>query len=237
VEEDTDRQVIGTENAAHCTDCKNEKNRKNRKNRKVRVMRIIVIGATGTIGSEVAKALSAKKHEVVGASRNSEVKVNLDDPASIRAMFEKVGAVDAVISCAGYAAFKPFAELTDADYERSLRGKLMGQVALARMAKDRLRDGGSITVTTGVLAMHPMPGSASVSMVNAGLEGFVRAAALELPRKLRINAVSPPWVKETLVKLGRDPSPGLASADVAKAYVAAAEGPHQGQILDPAELN
>jgi NAD(P)-dependent dehydrogenase (short-subunit alcohol dehydrogenase family) len=70
-------------------------------------------------------------------------------------------------------------------------------------------------------------------MVNAGLEGFVRAAALEMPRGLRINAVSPPWVKETMVKFGKDPTPGQAAADVAKAYVAAVDGKHQGQILDP----
>ena len=73
-------------------------------------------------------------------------------------------------------------------------------------------------------------------MVNAGLEGFVRAAALEMPRNLRINDVSPPWVKETMVKLGMDPTSGLASADVAKAYVAAVEGSHQGVILDPRQL-
>ena len=60
----------------------------------------------------------------------------------------------------------------------------------------------------------------------------MRAAALEMPRTLRINAVSPPWVKETMVKLGMDPTSGLASADVAKAYVAAIEGSHQGVILD-----
>jgi len=113
----------------------------------------------------------------------------------------------------------------------------MGQVSLARMAKDHLRDGGSITLTTGVLAMHPMQGSASISMVNAGLEGFVRAAALEMPRKIRINSVSPPWVKETMVKFGMDPTPGLAAATVAKAYVAAVEGSHQGKILDPVRLD
>jgi hypothetical protein len=82
----------------------------------------------------------------------------------------------------------------------------MGQVWLARIAKDHLPDGGSITLTTGILAMQPMPGSASISMVNAGLEGFVRAAALQMPRNSRINAVSPPWVKETMVKLGMDPT-------------------------------
>ena len=109
----------------------------------------------------------------------------------------------------------------------------MGQVSAARIASDHLRDGGSMTLTTGVLAMHPIRGSASVSLVNAGLEGFVRAAALEMPRRLRINAVSPPWVKETMVKLGMDPAAGLSAADVAKAYVAAVEGSQQGAILDP----
>jgi NAD(P)-dependent dehydrogenase (short-subunit alcohol dehydrogenase family) len=196
-------------------------------------MKIIVIGATGTIGSDVAKALTQKQHEVVRASRKSDVKVNLDDPTSVRSLFDTIQDVDAVVSCAGNAAFKPFAELTDADYELGLRSKLMGQVSLARIAKDRLRDRGSIVLTTGVLAMHPMPGSASISLVNAGLEGFVRAAALEMPRGLRINAVSPPWVKETMIKFGMDPTPGQAAAEVAKAYVAAVEGKHQGQVLDP----
>jgi NAD(P)-dependent dehydrogenase (short-subunit alcohol dehydrogenase family) len=74
-------------------------------------------------------------------------------------------------------------------------------------------------------------------MANAGLEAFVRAAALDLPRGLRINAVSPPWVKETLVKRGMDPTPGIAAFDVAKAYVAAIEGSHQGKILDPRRLD
>jgi NAD(P)-dependent dehydrogenase (short-subunit alcohol dehydrogenase family) len=199
-------------------------------------MKIIVIGATGTIGSEVVKALAAKKHEVVAASRKGDLKVNLDEPASVRALFAQVGRADAVVCCAGNAAFKPFPELTDADYELGLRSKLMGQVAVARAALEHLNDGGSVTLTTGILAMHPMKGSASVSLVNAGLDGFVRAAALEMPRRLRINAVSPPWVKETMVKYGMDPTPGLAAAGVAKAYVAAIEGTEQGKILDPAKF-
>ena len=108
-------------------------------------MKIIVIGATGTIGVEFAKALSASKHEVARASRNGEFKVNLEDSASIRAIFDKILDVDAVISCAGNAAFRPFVDLTDADYELGLRSKLMGQLTLARIRRitpvtgDRLR--------------------------------------------------------------------------------------------------
>jgi NAD(P)-dependent dehydrogenase (short-subunit alcohol dehydrogenase family) len=193
----------------------------------------VVVGATGTIGAAVAKALSGNQHEVIGASRSGAVKLALEDAASIRAMFDGIRGVDAVVCCAGNAVFKPFADLSANDYEVGLRSKLMGQVSLARIAKDHLNAGGSITLTSGILAMQPMQRSASVSMVNAGLEGFVRAAALEMPRKLRINAVSPPWVKETMVKLGMDPTAGLAVREVAKAYLAAVEGVQHGQILDP----
>lgn len=199
-------------------------------------MKVIVIGATGTIGHEVAKALAAKKHEVVHASRHGKTRVDLEDQASIRAMFGSVRNPDAVVCCAGDAAFKPFAELADADYALGLRSKLMGQVWLARIAMDHLRDGGSITLTAGVLAREPMPGSTSISLVNAGLEGFTRAAALEMPRGLHINVVSPPWVRETLVKLGMDPAIGLPASEVAKAYVAAVEGKQQGAVIDPRQL-
>ena len=45
-----------------------------------------------------------------------------------------------------------------------------------------------------------------------------------------------PYRKETLVKIGMDPTPGPAAATVAKAYVAAVQGSHQGKILDPSRL-
>jgi NAD(P)-dependent dehydrogenase (short-subunit alcohol dehydrogenase family) len=61
-------------------------------------------------------------------------------------------------------------------------------------------------------------------MVNAGLEGFVRAAALDLPRGVRINAVAPGWVRETLVVMKMDPSAGVPAAQVAQTYVRAVEG-------------
>jgi NAD(P)-dependent dehydrogenase (short-subunit alcohol dehydrogenase family) len=67
-------------------------------------------------------------------------------------MFDSVRGVDAVVCCAGNAVFKPFPNLSDADYEVGLRSKLMGQVSLARIAKDHLNEGGSITLTSGVLA-------------------------------------------------------------------------------------
>jgi NAD(P)-dependent dehydrogenase (short-subunit alcohol dehydrogenase family) len=115
-------------------------------------------------------------------------------------MFQSVVKLDAVVSAAGQAKFASLDELTDADYQFSFSNKLMGQVNLMRIGRQFIAGGGSFTFASGVLSHEPMKGSVSISMVNAGLEGFVRAAALELPRGVRVNVVSPPWVTETLIR-------------------------------------
>ncbi len=199
-------------------------------------MRVIVVGGTGTIGSAVVKMLS-DRHEVVVAGRKSGVvTVDLASPDSIRAMFQTVGKFDAVVSAAGQAKFGTLDDLTDADYVFSFSNKLMGQANLVRIGQQFITDGGSLTLTTGVLSQEPIKGSASISMVNAGLEGFVRAAALELPRGIRVNVVSPPWVTETLVARKMDPSPGMPAARVAQAYLVSVEGTMTGQTIDPRKL-
>ena len=123
-------------------------------------------------------------------------------------------------------------ELSDEDFQLGLFGKLMGQVNLVRVGLNHINDNGSFTLTSGVLSQQPMPGSASISMVNAGIEGFVRAAALEMPRGIRINAVSPPWVKETLEALGMDSSNGMPAERVAQAYRASIDGTRSGNIIN-----
>lgn len=196
-------------------------------------MRILVIGATGTIGSEVVKALQSGNEVVSAARKSADVDVDILDPVSIREMYRKVGQVDAVVSAAGSGGWGPLAQLTDEDFERSLRYKLMGQVNVIRYGLENARDNGSFTVTSGILGRSPMVGSAAISLVNAGLEGFARAAALEAPRGIRVNVVSPPWVSETLQQMGSDPSTGLPSAAVAQAYVRSVTGSMTGQVIEP----
>jgi NAD(P)-dependent dehydrogenase (short-subunit alcohol dehydrogenase family) len=196
-------------------------------------MKIVIVGATGTIGKAVVSALQGK-HEVIAVSRSStQYPADITDKASLEKAFAAIGKVDAIVSAAGGAVFKPFAALTDADFEKCLNDKLMGQVNVGRVGSQYVRPGGSITITSGVLAGEPMPGAAAISMVNAGLEGFGRAAALELgSEKIRVNVVSPPWVTETLIAYKMDPAHGMLAADVAKAYVKSVEGDATGQTID-----
>ena len=196
-------------------------------------MRILVIGATGTIGRAVVAALSAG-NEIVPASRQSTaITVDLAEPASIREMYRSAGKVDAVVCAAGQAKFAPLAQLSDADFRYCLDNKLMGQVNVVRLgvrARCRRR-------IVHAHDRHPRAiadaGGAAISLVNAGVEGFVRGAALEAPRGIRVNAVSPPWVTETLLALKMDPSQGLPAAVVARAYVRSVTGKDSGATLEP----
>jgi NAD(P)-dependent dehydrogenase (short-subunit alcohol dehydrogenase family) len=196
-------------------------------------MKIVVIGATGTIGGAVVKLLR-QRHQVIAVSRSSgDYRADITNKASIETALRAIGKVDAIVSAAGSAVFKPLAALTDSDFDKSLQDKLMGQVNVIRAGAQYILSGGSITLTSGILAQEPMPGSAAISLVNAGLEGFGRAAALELQSaKVRVNVVSPPWVRETLVALNMNPSSGMPADEVAKAYAQSVEGSSTGEIID-----
>jgi NAD(P)-dependent dehydrogenase (short-subunit alcohol dehydrogenase family) len=88
------------------------------------------------------------------------------------------------------------------------------------------------SLTSGTFR-EPTPGGSFGALVNAGLEAFVRAAAVEMPRGLRVNAVSPGWVTETLERLGMDTEGGTPAGEVARAYVEVLLGHMQGQTVTP----
>jgi NAD(P)-dependent dehydrogenase (short-subunit alcohol dehydrogenase family) len=194
-------------------------------------MKVLIVGANGLLGAEISRALQSG-NEIVSASRKgSDIAVDLSDKASIQAMFDQVGQVGAVVCVGGTAKFAPIDKLSDDDFAFSLANKLMGQVNLVRCAIGHVENGGSVTLTSGTLAQEPMIGSGAVSIVNAGVEGFARVAALEYEGKLRVNVVSPGWVAETLGAMGKDASAGIAAADVAQVYRRAVEGTMTGEVL------
>lgn len=194
-------------------------------------MKVMVIGATGTIGKAVAERLGKENEVITVGYSDGDLQVDLGSTMSIEELFEKSGPVDAVVSTAGLANFGAMNDQTDADYQLALNNKLMGQVNLVRIGKEYVNAGGSITLTSGILSRYPMPGSASIAMVNGALESYAKAAALEL-ENLRLNVVAPAFVKETMEMMGMDSTPGISAADTAKAYEAAVKGEMHGATLD-----
>ncbi len=191
-------------------------------------MKIVVIGATGTIGKAVSALLQEKGHEVVDASRHSQPAIDLTDSSSIDRFYESLGEVDAIITAAGSAAFKAVDQITEEDVQLSLTSKLMGQINAVRKGLKNLKPNGLALVTGGTLAYQPLPQTAMIAMVNAGLEGFARAAALDMTDGRRVVVVHPPWVAETAKAFGMDASPFPDAAKVAEAYLSVVEGTQTG---------
>lgn len=196
-------------------------------------MRILVIGGKGTIGRKVTTHFS-KRHEVLVAGRNSgDFTVDISDASSIAEMFESVENIDALICIAGEAKWAAFDTLTEEDFYIGLKSKLMGQVNLVRTGKDYLNRGGSFTLTTGILADHPVQMTTSAAMVNGGIHSFVKAVSLELMHTHRINVVSPGLVEDAVDKYA-DYFPGHNPAGMTKvvnAYVRSVEGNGTGEII------
>lgn len=182
-------------------------------------MKIIIIGANGEIGRLVTPHIQAE-HEVITAGRSDgDIRVDISDSDSIIEMYEKVGGLDAVVSVAGDAETAVVSELSAENIEAGFRGKLLAQINLVLVGQKYLNDGGSFTLTTGIMGERPLPGNAGKAVLNGGLHSFVLAAALDLERGLRINAVSPG-------KIGKVPD-----ADVIDAYRRSIETDANGEIL------
>ena len=193
-------------------------------------MKFLVVGSTGLIGSYVAKTLS-KHGTVIGVSRTTQISVDVKDPASIKAMYEKVGKVDAIASCIGKVAFKPVTELSYEDYLMGFKDKALGQVELVRAGINYLNDNGSFTLMTGILARDPIPSGSVAALANGAIESFTLAAAIDLPRGLRINTVSPNVLVEATSYHPSFPGYHQVSAQsVADAYVKSILGKQTGQI-------
>lgn len=195
-------------------------------------MKIILIGATGTVGQAVARELG-QRHDVIAVGhRGGQHQVDITSSESIRQLFETVGKVDAIVSTTGQVHFGPLSEMNAEQFKVGLRSKLLGQVDVALIGQHYLNAGGSITLTSGILSDEPVRQGASASAVNAAINGFVCAAAIELRHGNRINAVSPTVLEESLDTFGPffqgfEAAPG---SRVALAYSRSVEGAQTGRV-------
>jgi NAD(P)-dependent dehydrogenase (short-subunit alcohol dehydrogenase family) len=195
-------------------------------------MKILIIGGTGTIGRRLTERL-VRSHAVIIAGKNSgDIRVNMEQPSSIRQMFDSIGHLDSVVSAIGSARWDKFENLSEDDYYNAIRSKLMGQVNLVRIGKDYITDGGSITLTTGILGDEPQPGTTAAAMVNGAIHSFVKAVSLEL-KTIRVNVVCPDVVEDSWEKL-KDYFPGHVPVPMAKVvdgYLKSIEGEITGEII------
>lgn len=195
-------------------------------------MKIIVIGGTGTMGKAVVQELK-KRHDVISVGKkNGDLQCDIASEDSLKALFSKVGKCDAVAICAGDVQFEELSKLKSSHFQSSLNHKLMGQINTVLIGLSYINDNGSFTLVSGILSEDPAKTGICASTVNGAINSFVIGAAIEMPRGIRINAVSPTLMTESVPVYGSyfpgfEPVP---AAKVALAYVKSIEGSQTGQI-------
>jgi NAD(P)-dependent dehydrogenase (short-subunit alcohol dehydrogenase family) len=196
-------------------------------------VRIIVVGGTGTIGRAVVELLSDRHDVVVAARKSGDVEVDIGSAESVRSMYDRIGRFDALACAAGDAHFGPFATLTEDQLAFGIDSKLLGQLRLVLLGRSRISEGGSFTLVSGYILDDPIPEATGFAVANGGVEGFVRAAALSLDRRVRINAVSPGLAQDSEEQFGPF-NPGrtpVAMHVIASAFRRSIEGWRTGEVI------
>nr|BFF38490.1 short chain dehydrogenase [Tenacibaculum mesophilum] len=191
--------------------------------------KLILVGSTGVIGNKVKELLS-KDFELVTVNRSSgDYQLDMGDADAVETMFKEVGSFDALIATSGYGKWGSINEHTIQDFHDGLNSKLMGQINLVMIGRKYANTGASFILTSGILAQYPVEGGLSLSMINSGIEAFVRGAALEA-KDIHVNAVSPSFAKETMELMGIDSSSGVPAVEFAKLYKQAIDEGKSGEI-------
>jgi len=191
-------------------------------------MKIIIVGASGRIGRKITDALSPN-HEIIRVgARTGDLVADYTDEQSVRNMFKKAGPFNSLIVVAGGdSQFKRYSELTDDDFRFGFERKFLGQVRLVRLGEQFVSDNGSFILTSGFLSHYPNEASIATGPLNAAVDTFVSNTSQLLPRKIRINVVSP----APIVEPGQERRGLVTAEETAKLYVEAVEGDFSGRVL------
>lgn len=175
--------------------------------------RVVVVGGSSGMGLAVSAQLLRRHCDVliVGRSRDKLDaareqlgafgdphlhQVDVTSEVQVQRFFEAAGPVDHVVCTAAdiRGAYELLPELSLDALDRAIRSKVVAPILLAKHGAARMAAHGSMTLTSGIAAYRPRPKGVAVAAINAALEGVVRAMAIELA-PLRVNAVSPGWVR------------------------------------------
>ena len=196
-------------------------------------MKIILVGANGAVGQTAVNAFG-NRHEIIAVGRTSgDIQIDIEDLDSVRSMYKQVGKVDAVVSAVGHGHFGAVADMSSEQFMKGINHKVLPQVNLVLLGIEHMNDGGSFTLTSGILNRDPISGGSCAAAANGAIDGFVTAAAVDMPRGIRINAVSPGLLQVSVDRYdgffpGHEP---VSSERVGLAFCKSVEGAITGQVI------
>ena len=190
----------------------------------------VVIGGTLGMGLATVKALLEEGAEVLLTGRHGKnleaVRRELESRAHVvgsdatnmadidalgRIVQEKLGEVDFVFINAGFSRIEPLEQVTEAAYDQTFGVNTKGAFFTVQRLAPLVRKGGSFVFTTSVADAVGYPGLSVYSGAKAALRSFAQGFAAELlPRGIRVNAVSPGFIKTPTMGVS-----GVSPADLA----------------------
>ena len=194
-------------------------------------MKVIVIGGGGAVGRPIVDALKDNNEVIVVGRSSGDVRADIENVEGIRSMFEQTGNVDAVVSAVGHGHFGPVSEMSGEQWMKGILYKALPQVNVVLEGMSHVNDGGSFTLTSGVLNRDPIAGGACGAAANGAIDSFVLGASVEMPRGIRINSVSAALLENSTERFdGFFPGHIPVSLDkVGMAYKKCVEGVINGQ--------
>ena len=179
---------------------------------------ILVTGASRGIGAATARLLGKQGATVAvnylhceqgaravsddiraSGGRSLIVKADVRDEAQVNAMVREVsrefGPIDTLVANASIGfPIRPFVEYGWEDFQAKVNGEMAAAFFCCKAVVGPMlecRDGCIIAISSG-LSRRPGEGFCAHSAAKSGLDGFMRALALELgPKGIRVNVVAP----------------------------------------------
>jgi len=162
---------------------------------------VIITGAAGGIGMSICARFKADGYAVVGIDRlhcqdvDHWLEVDIGDLAALRAAAREVCNRFPLAAIVHNAAVQPMAGAGDTPYEvfvETMRVNVLAVDSLVHATRESLDEqGGAVVVVSSVHASATTRGINAYATSKAALEGWVRAAAIDLSPRIRVNAVRP----------------------------------------------
>jgi NAD(P)-dependent dehydrogenase (short-subunit alcohol dehydrogenase family) len=160
-------------------------------------------GAKLAITGRDTASLTATAAELDALAIRSDMGVIADSQAAMAEIAERLGGIDVLFVNAGVGGFAPIPEVTEEFWDGIHSVNLRGAFFAIQAALPHIRDGGSIVITGSIGSIAAVPGNVAYAAAKAGLRAVARILGVELlPRKIRVNMVSPGPTDTEIFKRG-----------------------------------
>jgi len=166
--------------------------------------------------------LRAAAEELDALAIRSDIAEVSESAAAMAEIEAALGGIDVLVVNAGIGGFAPVGEITEAFWDHIHAVNLRGAFFAVQQALPLMRDGGAVVITGSIGAVAAVPGNAAYAAAKAGIRAAARVIAAELlPRRIRVNVVSPGPTDTEIFKRGASEAEIAAAREMFKGVVPA----------------